>query len=65
MKNNNINSTLSKSASPGITIDNTIKNYTEENSPFIKRKMKQARAILSKSPLPDFKNMSIGQKVKK
>ena len=63
-KNNNIDSALSESDRTGITIDNTIKSYTEENSPFIKRKMDLARAILSKAPLPDFKDQNKKENLK-
>jgi hypothetical protein len=65
MKTENSDKSVMQESEIGITRNVTLHRYTEENSPFIKRKMDQARAILSKYPLPEFKDTSKEQDAKK
>ena len=44
---------LIETNTPDITINDNIRSSTEESSPFLKRKMDQARAFLDKHGLPE------------
>jgi hypothetical protein len=54
-KENSVNCAINEN-DPIITRNAKLHRFTEENSPFIKRKMEEARAILSKAPFPGFKD---------